>query len=46
MPDIVIAPDLSNLPKGAHAVDSETSEIESRDNEADETQTGETQQGP
>jgi amino acid transporter len=46
MPDIVIAPDLSNLPKGAKAVDAETGEIESRDDETGETQTGKTQQGP
>ena len=46
MPDIVIAPDLSNLPKGAKAVDAETGEIESSDDETGETQTGQTQQGP
>ena len=38
MPDIVIAPDLSNLPKGARAIDTETGETEGGDTE---TETGE-----
>jgi hypothetical protein len=39
MPDIVIAPDLSNLPKGAEAIDTGTGETESGDTETDTGQT-------
>jgi len=43
MPDIVIAPNLSNLPQGAKAIDTETGETENGDTESD---TGETPPRP
>ena len=39
MPDIVIAPDLSNLPKGSSAIDSRTGETEGGDTETDREET-------